>query len=119
MGRFAAVLAAGIAALLAPVAASGSVPANVRPAAPAACTADSKSAVIGGVHKCLRAGLACAPGHESEYNAYGFTCVRRRLRLLVGRRPCSSLRVGNSLCAHASSTSAPPRDPTPAPKRDR
>ena len=44
------------------------------------CTAGYVDAIIGGEHKCLRAGEFCSPSYESDYERYGFTCVDGHLK---------------------------------------
>ena len=46
----------------------------------ALCSAGYVDAIIGGEHKCLRAGEFCSPSHESDYERYGFTCVDGHLK---------------------------------------
>jgi hypothetical protein len=46
----------------------------------ALCSAGYVDAVIGGAHKCLRAGEFCSPGHETDYARYGFACVDGHLK---------------------------------------
>ncbi len=46
----------------------------------ALCGAGYVDAVIGGAHKCLRAGEFCSPTHELEYERYGFACVGGHLK---------------------------------------
>lgn len=45
----------------------------------ALCGAGYVDAVVGGAHKCLRAGEFCSPGHEADYERYGFACVAGHL----------------------------------------
>jgi hypothetical protein len=49
-----------------------------RTASPAAalhtCSSGWKHAVIGGQHKCLRAGQFCAKRYVSQYRSYGYAC---------------------------------------------
>ena len=45
----------------------------------ALCGAGYVGAVVGGAHKCLRAGEFCSPGHEADYERYGFACVAGHL----------------------------------------
>ena len=45
------------------------------------CSAGYVDAVIGGEHKCLRAGEFCSPGAESDYERYGFVCVDGHLKV--------------------------------------
>jgi hypothetical protein len=56
--------------------------ATSQPFAPAhaLCGAGYVDGVIGGVHKCLRAGEFCSAGHEPDYERYGFTCVDGHLK---------------------------------------
>ena len=44
------------------------------------CGAGYVDGVIGGAHKCLRAGEFCSPSHESDYERYGFACVAGHLK---------------------------------------
>src|SRR5438270_11959324 len=53
----------------------------------ALCSAGYVDGVIGGEHKCLRAGEFCSPPHESEYERYGFTCVDGHLKVYSGNLP--------------------------------
>jgi hypothetical protein len=46
----------------------------------ALCGAGYVDAVIGGAHKCLRAGEFCSPGHELDYERYGFACIGGHLK---------------------------------------
>lgn len=39
------------------------------------CSAGYVDAIIGGDHKCLRAGEFCSHQYESDYEKYGFTCA--------------------------------------------
>ncbi len=50
----------------------------------ALCSSGYVDGVIGGAHKCLRAGEFCAARHESDYEKYGFTCVTGHLRRSSG-----------------------------------
>jgi len=38
------------------------------------CSSGWKHAVIGGAHKCLRAGQYCAKGKDGTYHKYGYHC---------------------------------------------
>jgi hypothetical protein len=40
------------------------------------CSSGWTHAVIGGEHKCLRAGQFCARRHDSQYRRYGYRCQR-------------------------------------------
>ncbi len=55
-------------------------PASSSHAAPVAitktCHGSYTHAVIGGVHKCLRAGQFCAHRYDSQYRRYGYRCTR-------------------------------------------
>jgi hypothetical protein len=44
------------------------------------CGAGYVDGVVGGQHKCLRAGEFCSAHYESEYEQYGFTCRNGRLQ---------------------------------------
>ena len=71
-----------LAVVLATVAASfaAGTAAPAQPLVPAAlaktCSAGFTHAVIGGVHKCLRAGEFCARRYDAQYRRYGYRCVR-------------------------------------------
>ena len=47
---------------------------------PAAVSSACKPALIGGKHKCLRAGQRCAARYHAAYRKYGFACINGRLR---------------------------------------
>ena len=57
---------------------AGATAAPAAPVAPAAaakaCSSGWSHAVIGGAHKCLRAGQFCARGSDREYHRYGYHC---------------------------------------------
>ena len=44
------------------------------------CSGGYVDGIVGGEHKCLRAGEFCSARHESDYRRYGFTCVNGHLR---------------------------------------
>jgi hypothetical protein len=46
------------------------------------CKTGWRHAIIGGEHKCLRAGQFCAKRYERQYRRYGYTCRAGRLRKL-------------------------------------
>lgn len=45
-----------------------------------ACSSGYRHAVIGGAHKCLRAGQFCATRYDRSYHRYSFHCHTGRLR---------------------------------------
>jgi hypothetical protein len=57
---------------------AASAPAQPAPHAVAAktCSSGYKHAVIGGVHKCLRAGQFCTRRYDSQYRRYGYRCIK-------------------------------------------
>ena len=70
-----------LALVLAVVAAGvGSVSAPAAPVVPLAaakpCSSGWTHGVIGGEHKCLRAGQFCARRYDSQYHRYGYHCHR-------------------------------------------
>ena len=46
----------------------------------ALCSSGYVDAIVGGAHKCLRAGEFCSPGNELDYERYGFACVDGHLK---------------------------------------
>jgi hypothetical protein len=84
----------------------------------ALCGAGYVDAVIGGVHKCLRAGEFCSPGHELDYERYGFACVggHLRARAPTTTTPSTTISVGQTveLAARTQTSSC-----TPGPRPDR
>jgi hypothetical protein len=91
---------------------SGVCTALVAPALPAArttpstgpqralCSSGYVDAVIGGAHKCLRAGEFCASRYEGDYERYGYTCVNGHLRRRSASSPPPSARPGVALPSH-------------------
>lgn len=45
-----------------------------------ACSAGYRHGIIGGAHKCLRAGQFCATRYDRSYHRYSFHCHTGRLR---------------------------------------
>lgn len=75
MKRYLAVLAAAAVAALSATVATPAAPVAVAPvAATKPCSAGWTHAVIGGEHKCLRAGQFCTRSHDREYHRYGYHC---------------------------------------------
>jgi hypothetical protein len=74
--RFALLLVA--LALIAWPAAAAAQPSASPPQAVAAksCSAGYKHAVIGGQHKCLRAGQFCTHSYDTQYRRYGYRCTK-------------------------------------------
>jgi hypothetical protein len=70
-------LAILVATLLAAVAAATATPATQHAQATAlkTCSSGWKHAVIGGVHKCVRAGQFCSRRYDSQYRHYGYRCT--------------------------------------------
>lgn len=70
------VLLAAVAGLFGGLASAPSgTPLATTPAAYAkSCSPGWKHAIVGGEHKCLRAGQFCAKQYESTYRRYGYTC---------------------------------------------
>ena len=59
-------------------------PASLTPAVSAKpCSSGWRHAIIGGRHKCLRAGQFCARRYDRQYHRYGYHCHRFDSR--VGR----------------------------------
>src|SRR3954452_555487 len=46
----------------------------------AACSSGFVHGIVGGAPRCLHAGEFCSPGHEADYERYGFSCVDGHLR---------------------------------------
>ena len=67
-----------VATVLAAFAAATATPAapQAQAAALKTCSSGWKHAVIGGEHKCLRAGQFCARRYDAQYRSYGYRCVR-------------------------------------------
>ncbi len=78
--RATAVLVAGVILGLGGYAASAAPTLHGATPTQALCTAGYVDAIIGGVHKCLRAGEFCSPSYESDYERYGFACVDGHLK---------------------------------------
>ncbi|HEX8741814.1 MAG TPA: hypothetical protein VF712_01655 [Thermoleophilaceae bacterium] len=78
--------ALGAAAALALIAAAPTTAGTAGAGAPApitaakSCSSGWKHAVIGGAHKCLRAGQFCSKSKDSRYHKYGFHCHNGRLK---------------------------------------
>lgn len=73
-------LALGFAALAFAAATAGSMAGTpaVSPAMVAkSCSSGWTHAIIGGEHKCLRAGQYCARRYESQYHRYSYHCHKR------------------------------------------
>jgi hypothetical protein len=66
---FAAAVALAVGVLVAPSEAQRAAPTQVT------CSAGYVDGVIGGQHKCLRAGEFCSASYEADYERYGFSCV--------------------------------------------
>ena len=45
-----------------------------------ACSSGYKHGVVGGRHKCLKAGQFCSKGYDRSYHRYRFHCHTGRLR---------------------------------------
>jgi hypothetical protein len=78
MRRRLAVLLAALTLVAWPVA---SAPASLSAApsqavAAKTCSSGYKHAVIGGMHKCLRAGQFCTRGYDKQYRKYGYRCIK-------------------------------------------
>ena len=54
------------------------------------CSAGYVDALIGGAHKCLRAGEFCSSQYESDYERYGFACVDGHLEASGAPPPTTS-----------------------------
>ncbi len=69
-----------LAAVFATAIAGTTAAAPAAPVAPAvaakSCNSGWTHAVIGGEHKCLRAGQFCAHARDREYHRYGYHCHR-------------------------------------------
>jgi hypothetical protein len=66
--------------LLAVLAAGGPARGGVPPETTAkSCAAGTKSAVIGGKRRCLKAGQKCSRRYDRRYHRYGFHCHGARL----------------------------------------
>jgi hypothetical protein len=82
-----AVLVVVVLAALGAVSATPAAPISTRPVAAAKpCSSGWTHAVIGGEHKCLRAGQFCVRSRDREYHRYRYHCHRydarvRRYRL--------------------------------------
>jgi len=79
-------------------------PRGLAQATRATCSAGYVGAVIGGEHKCLRAGQFCSAHHAAEYKAYGFSCVGGHLR----RRAPTRSTIPATTTAGSTTTPAPP-----------
>ena len=75
---------------LAGVLAGASWPAQRAAPQQIACSSGYVDGVIGGEHKCLRAGEFCSSGYESDYERYGFTCVGGHLQAFSGSSPSTT-----------------------------
>ncbi len=77
MLRRLAVLALTLAALVAGNTASSAAPATTQPLVlTKTCSSGWKHAIIGGEHKCLRAGQFCTRRFDVQYHRYGYQCHR-------------------------------------------
>jgi hypothetical protein len=88
----------------------------------ALCGAGFVDAVIGGAHKCLRAGEFCSPRHELDYERYGFACSAGHLKARTpttttsSNTPRTTISVGQTvkLAPRTQASSC-----TPGPRPDR
>jgi hypothetical protein len=97
-----------IAAFLAPSVGLGSP----RDVSRTACSSGYVDGVIGGKHKCLRAGEFCSPQYESDYEHYGFSCVSGRLQSGGTQPPATT--AGTTMPATTVATTTLPAPTTVA-----
>ncbi|MFL5917247.1 MAG: hypothetical protein ACJ74X_00860 [Gaiellaceae bacterium] len=76
MRRFRTRLAIVLATLLAAAGSAAAAPATTPAAIAKTCSSSYTHAVVGGVHKCLRAGEFCTRAFDSQYRRYGYRCIR-------------------------------------------
>ena len=77
MKRRLVTLAVAVVAVFGASSAAPAAPVAVAPLTAAkACNSGWTHGVIGGEHKCLRAGQFCARRSEADYHRYGFHCHR-------------------------------------------
>ena len=79
-------------------------------------------AVIGGAHKCLRAGEFCSPSHELDYERYGFTCSAGHLKARAPTTTTSSVKPRTTISVGQTVELAPRTQAsscTPGPRPDR
>lgn len=69
-----------------------------------ACSSGYVDGVVGGEHKCLRAGEFCSAGYESDYEHYGFTCVGGHLQTFSGSSPSTTTTTTSPPTTSAAST---------------
>jgi hypothetical protein len=103
---------------------TATTPGNAAPltAARALCGAGYVDALIGGAHKCLRAGEFCSPSHEPDYERYGFACLGGHLQARTPGTTAPSTTRQTTILVGQTVKLAPrtqARSCTPGPRPDR